>query len=287
MTTEYSIWVLEYAYIPEYPVSGFIYGAHNSGVRRMPFAYVVLVGGGRVGMIDVGFGATARKREIAEQYGIEAWQDPAVVLAEVGMTPADVDTVLVTHAHYDHFGNSRAFPKATFYLQERELVGWTVALALPAHLRVFNQSIDNADILGALELAAEGRLRLLTGPSENVLPGVNVVPAFDTHTYGSMFVTVEDGKGGGRLVFAGDNLFTWEQLPSLAADGLMHAPGLAMSNWNSLLVCDEMLRSAGGEPYRIIPVHEAQLPAKYPSRVTKHGLSVTEIRLAAGAVSRV
>ena len=29
--SDYSIWVLEYAYVPQYHMSGIIYGAHNEG----------------------------------------------------------------------------------------------------------------------------------------------------------------------------------------------------------------------------------------------------------------
>jgi N-acyl homoserine lactone hydrolase len=47
-----------------------------------------------------------------------------VVLAEAGVSPADVQHVFLTHAHFDHTGNTDAFPNATFYLQERELSKW-------------------------------------------------------------------------------------------------------------------------------------------------------------------
>jgi N-acyl homoserine lactone hydrolase len=37
-----SIWVMEYAYIPEVPTSSVIYGAHNQGVRKLPCGYVLI-----------------------------------------------------------------------------------------------------------------------------------------------------------------------------------------------------------------------------------------------------
>ena len=40
----YSIWVLEYAYVPSYHVSGIVYGAHNQGYRKLPYCYVLIKG---------------------------------------------------------------------------------------------------------------------------------------------------------------------------------------------------------------------------------------------------
>ena len=33
---DYSIWVMEYAYMPTAPITGIVYGAHNQGTRKMP-----------------------------------------------------------------------------------------------------------------------------------------------------------------------------------------------------------------------------------------------------------
>jgi glyoxylase-like metal-dependent hydrolase (beta-lactamase superfamily II) len=284
----YSIWVLEFAYVPEFPLSGFLYGEHNAGTRRLPFAYVVAVGEDHVAMIDVGFSGADTKQRFVQLYDIAGWQPVDRVFAEIGLTPADVDTVLVTHAHYDHFGNAEAFPNATFYLQERELSKWVSAMALPSHLQAFNASIDTDDIFTALRLAAEGRLVLLDGARENVLPGISVAPAYDTHTFGSMYITIRgDDSADDCLLFAGDNVYLWDQLTGLRGDGLVRAPGLALNNWNALLLCDEMLQAVDRDPYRVIPVHEPAVPERFPSRRTQSGLAITELRLAKGAVSKV
>jgi N-acyl homoserine lactone hydrolase len=41
-------------------------------------------------------------------------------LADVGITPADVGRVLLSHAHFDHVGNPELFPHATWHIQRRE-----------------------------------------------------------------------------------------------------------------------------------------------------------------------
>ena len=43
---DYSIWVLEYSYVPNYHKSGVLYGAHNEGYVKLPYCYVVIKGRG-------------------------------------------------------------------------------------------------------------------------------------------------------------------------------------------------------------------------------------------------
>ena len=41
-------------------------------------------------------------------------------LADIGITPEDVGTVILSHAHFDHVGNAELFQKALWYIQRRE-----------------------------------------------------------------------------------------------------------------------------------------------------------------------
>lgn len=284
----YSIWVLEYGHVLEYPVSGIVFGAHNEGTRKLPYGYVYIRGRGHHIMVDVGFDNAAYGRELANRFGVTSWQPPAAVLNEVGVRPEDIDTVFVTHAHFDHFGNVAAFPNATFYLQERELSKWLWAMALPETHQSFTAALDPGDILRAGALAQAGRLRLVNGDMDSVLPGIHLHAAHDTHTFGSMWLEVEAAEGPlGRYILPGDNVYVYENLEGVDGDGVMRPIGLAVNMVNSVLTTAQMLNVVDGQVRQIVPVHEARLPQVFPSRTTVHGLSVTEIVLGDGSTSYV
>jgi hypothetical protein len=53
--SQYSIWVLEYAYVSQCAVSSVIYGAHNQGIRKLPYCYVLIKSNDHIAMVDVGY----------------------------------------------------------------------------------------------------------------------------------------------------------------------------------------------------------------------------------------
>ena len=288
----YSIWVMEYAFVKEQPTSLFVYGAHNQGHRKMPYGYVVIKGQGRTMLVDVGYDHEAYGKVLAESYGVENWRPARDVLGEVGITPDDVSTIFLTHSHFDHMGNIAAYPNATFYIQERELSKWVWSMSLERRFRWLMLGIDPADILRCVDLARQGRLMCVDGDRENVVPGIDLHAAFDTHTWGSMYVTVRNDLApgsGDAWVFAGDLVYAHENLRGSDPDDPQYVPvGLATgSQFMLIMKSAEMVKRAGGDYTRVIPVHEERLKDLFPSRVTKSGLRVTELALADGEASRV
>ncbi len=113
-------------------------------------------------------------------------------LALDGMSPEDVDSVLITHAHPDHLGGNAddqgrcRFPMAEWIISEREWDFWTGGQAereLPEHGRevILGCARRNLSVL-------EEHVRLVRG-EEQILPGVAVIPA-PGHTPGQSAVRV-------------------------------------------------------------------------------------------------
>jgi glyoxylase-like metal-dependent hydrolase (beta-lactamase superfamily II) len=287
--SSYSIWVMEYAWVTNYHLSGLIYGAHNQGHRKLPYGYVLIKGQGHIALVDVGYNHKAYGEVLAATYGVENWHSPRTVLAECGVAPEDVNTVFITHAHFDHMGNIEDFPNATFYIQERELSKWVWAMSLDRRFRWLMLGIDPGDILRAVDLGRQGRLVCVHGDRENVLPGIDLHAAFDTHTLGSMWIHVRNGSPANSFVFAGDLVYTQENLRGDDPADPQYIPvGFASgSQLNLLMATDAMIKAVDGNCHRVIPVHEERLKDLYPSRIAQSGLRITELALADGESSRV
>lgn len=288
----YSIWVLEYAYVTKYHLSGIVYGAHNQGYRKLPYCYAVVKSRDTVAMVDVGFNNKDYGAVMASNFGVENWHSAREVLAECGVTPEEVRHVFITHAHFDHMGNTDAFPNATFYIQERELAKWVWAMSLDRRFRWLMLATDPGDIMRAVDLARQGRLVSVNGDREDILPGIDLHIAPDTHTWGSMFVTLRnDGRRDSRdaWVLAGDLVYCLENLGAAENGAPEYLPvGLAVgSQTNLLLTTDAMVKMANGETGRVIAIHEERLKDLFPSRTTSKGLRITEITLGDGEQSRV
>ncbi|WP_198971825.1 N-acyl homoserine lactonase family protein [Xylophilus sp. ASV27] len=293
--SKYSIYVLEYSYVANYHLSGIVYGAHNQGYRKLPYCYALIMSDDHVAMIDVGYNHKEYGAFLGDKFGVENWRSPRTVLAEVGLTPEDVDSVFITHAHFDHLGNVEDFPNAKFYIQQRELSKWIWAMSLPDRMKWMMVAVDPSDILKAVDLARQGRLVCVDGDMEDVLPGVDLRAAFDSHTYGSMWISLRNdlaAQSSDRWALAGDLIYVYENLEgdgsAVGLDKIYTPVGLAVgSTTNLILTTEEIMKSVGYETRRVIPVHEERLKDMFPSRITKEGLRISEICLASGQSSLV
>lgn len=289
---QYSIWVLEYCWVPTAPKGLTLFGSYNGGTVKLPWAYVLIQGAGRTILVDCGYNHRDYAGALAETFGVMNWQPANVVLAECGVQPADVTDVFITHAHFDHMGGTDDFPNATFYLQERELAKWVWAMSLGPRFRWLMGAMDPGDIIRGVDLARQGRLVCVDGDREDVLPGIDLRAVFDTHTWGSMCVHVRnDGNkpGSDGYILAGDLIYTYENLTGSDPANPQYVPiGLASgSQVNAMLQSDAMVKLVGGDTRRVIPIHDEKLPTVFPSRITKNGLSICEICLRDGDRSRV
>ena len=179
-------------------------------------------GEGHTILVDTGYKYLEYGQELADLFGVTNWRSPQELLGFLGIEPGDVDTLLLTHAHWDHMGYMEAFPNATIHLQRHELEGWLRALALPERFGFLQGGVDPAAFHHLLERSLVGQVRLLDGPVTNVLPGIDLVPAFETHTHGSQYVviTTTNSADPGTWVAVGDAVFAIENLTGLDDSGV-------------------------------------------------------------------
>jgi len=273
----WSLWILEYGYVDRFPASNLFAAQPNEGHRRMPYCFGLARSAGRTVLIDTGFADPAISARLTAKYGATQWAAPVDVLARIGVAAADIDTILLTHNHFDHAGCVDAFPAAHVWIQQREIAAYRTAAARPARFEFLTRSCQ-ADLPDTL---AARPSTLVDGPAE-VAPGLSLRPAHDTHTAGSQLVVVSNDADG-TWIFAGDNVYAYENLDGLHGDGIM-AP-IAMTTGSAtrwLDLADDMLATVGRDTHRILPFHEAAVWAAFPSTTFDDGLHVAEISLAGG-----
>jgi glyoxylase-like metal-dependent hydrolase (beta-lactamase superfamily II) len=132
---------------------------------------------------------------------------PALLAAldELGVTPAELAGVVVTHIHLDHAGGvgdvAAAFPKATVYVHEkgaRHLVEPDRLVASAA--MVYGDLLDS--LYGRLTPTAAERVHVLEDGEDIVIGGGRVLTAVDSPGHAKHHVALHDSESG--VLFAGD-----------------------------------------------------------------------------------
>lgn len=279
--SDYSIWVLEYGYVNRFPASSLLAAQPHQGHRRMPYCFGLLRSADRCVLIDTGFSNAAVHQRLSDRYGETYWSTPVDLLDRVGVRPGDVDTILLTHNHLDHSGCVADFPSAHVYVQRRELTRYADAMARPRRFEFLLRATDPA----LPDLLTERENDLHVTYVNGYLPvtdRIELRPAYDTHTAGSQFALVENAADG-RWLFAGDNVYTYQNVEGLAGDGVLEPIGTSTGSQSVWLdTIDDALTWIGRETSRVLPFHEAELFRRFPSREYADGLHVAEISLAGG-----
>jgi N-acyl homoserine lactone hydrolase len=116
----------------------------------------------------------------------------ADALADIDMSPSDIDLVINTHLHFDHCGQNAVFSHAPFYVQRTE------------YERAKVESRELFDWFGFMNAPFE----LLDGDAE-IVPGVRVITT-PGHTSGHQSVQVT-GQDGSVDLLIGDAAYTTVQ----------------------------------------------------------------------------
>ncbi|WP_052083057.1 MULTISPECIES: N-acyl homoserine lactonase family protein [Nocardiaceae] len=283
--SDYSIWSLEFARIDSYPDNLLVYGKAE-GSRVLPFNFVVLKNQDRVIMMDAGFYANEYAQTMIERFDIKGLQTPDEVLGRIGISPADVDTIVLTHHHFDHATGLDLFPNAQVYVQGREIENFSAKMNTSERMQWLVNGLDpdTANIFDRID--RDGRLRVLDGGAE-VAPGIEVRIAYDTHTAGSQYAVLTNSDGS-KWLFPGDVVYVYDNLTGPENDGMLTPIGLGQGNQECCIrSTDEMLTIVGDEVDRIIPWHDVRVFDKFPTYVHQDSLRIAEIQLAAGESSKV
>ena len=254
-TPQYDVFAIRYATIPDFRVAQLVKGADPARKLDIAMTIWLIRGNGRNILVDSGF----YRDQFFRQWKIKDFVKPSDALAQAGLKPEDITDVIITHMHWDHADGMDLFPKARIWLQKDEYTYYT---GEAWQQRGTHGGIDPDDVLAVVKLNLEGRVGLVNGDAQEIIPGITCYIG-GKHTFQSQYVAA-NGKTG-TVILASDNVYLYENLDK-------HVPIAASLDFDSNLRAQDRMRQLAGNPKLIIPGHdpaEFERFAKVNDRVVK------------------
>jgi glyoxylase-like metal-dependent hydrolase (beta-lactamase superfamily II) len=243
----YDVYAVRYATIPNFPAASLLAGAERS--RRMDIAMMVwLIKGadGRNILVDAGF----HRADFVARWKPTGFVPPSEAVARAGVKPEDVTDVIVSHIHWDHLDGIDLFPKARVWLQREEFEHH-----LDSAGTVKDRAIDAGDAKILAAIAREGRLHLVDGDGQEIIPGISVYTG-GKHTFQSQFATVKTTAG--TVVLASDNVYLYENLAK-------HIPIAQTLDSASNVRTQARMAQLASDARLIIPGHDPEIFVRFPT----------------------
>lgn len=226
-------------------VESFIDDDHPSQPHGMDYFVWVLDNGKRKIVVDTGYDmneATRRSRPIL--------RDPAKAIEALDLNAETVDTVIITHLHYDHAGGLDRYPKATFHLQADEMAFATGPCMCDPTLKA---PFTADHVCEMVRHVYSGRVVFHDGSAE-VAKGVRVHNV-GGHSNGLQVVEVQTKTG--PLCLASDASHYYENFIDKKPFPIVYNLDAMMSGFDRIV-------EIGGHKNRVIPGHDPLVTQYYP-----------------------
>ena len=252
----YEIFAIRYASIPDFPVAGLVKGADPARKLEIAMTVWLIKGNGRNVLVDSGF----YRDQFFKQWKVNDFIKPSDAVALAGIKPEEITDVIITHMHWDHADGMDLFPKAKIWIQKDEYNYYAGEAWQSART---HGGIDPDDVLAIVKLNMQGRVSLVNGDAQEIIPGITCYTG-GKHTFQSQYVGVHARDG--VVILASDNMYLYENLDK-------HVPIAATLDADSNLRAQDRMKQSAASPKFVIPGHD---PAVF-DRFAKIGERVVRI----------
>jgi len=224
----------------------FVQGDPHDAPLQMDYFVWAVRSAERTVVVDVGYG-----REEGERRGRTFLRCPTDGLRLIGIDPAEVQDVIITHMHYDHAGNLALFPNARFHLQDEELAFVTGRAMTHRTLR---HSFRVDDVVDMVRLVYGERVVFHNGEDE-IAPGITV-HHMGGHARGLQSVKVHTQRDW--VLLASDAAHYYESF-------LKELPFQTHEGRFKMLEGYRRIRALAPSDAHIVPGHDPAVLARYPA----------------------
>ena len=245
MVSVYEITAIRYGHLDRTASHNFIGGDAHDGPMPLDYYVWVIRGAAGLWLLDTGYDAAtghARGRELVRP--VEAG------LRAIGVEPASIRDVIVSHMHYDHIGNHDLFPAARYHVQDDEMAFCTGRAMCHPLMRAPFEAGDVQAMVGKL---FAGRLKFHEGTA-TLAPGLTLHKV-GGHTRGLQVVRVLTRRG--HVVLASDAAHfyaNWQQ----------RRPFPIVENVTAYLEAFDVIEALADSADHVIPGHDPLVLQRYP-----------------------
>lgn len=246
MPDTYEIYAIHYGHHDRNAHENFLGGdPHDDG--NMPLDYFVwaIVGEGGTFVLDTGFAP-----DIARKRGRQLVRPVAAGLKAIGVDPAQVRDVILSHMHYDHAGNIPLFPRARFHIQDAEMAFISGRAMCHAHIR---QPFEPEHVSLMVHHVFDDRVQFHDGVSE-LTSGITLYKV-GGHTKGLQVVRVLTRRGW--VVLASDAAHLYANLER-------NRPFPIVVDIDDYLEAFNTIRRLASSEAHIVPGHDPLVLERYP-----------------------
>lgn len=240
------VYAIRYGTLRNFPVAGLIAGVDTS--RRLDIALTVWLirrPDGRNVLVDAGF----YRDKFVSRWKPADFARPSDAVRAAGVTPEQITDVIISHVHWDHLDGADLFPNARIWLQREE---FDHHVDSAGHGR--DRTIDSVDAAMLGSLARAGRVQLIDGDAQQIMPGLTVYTG-GKHTFASEYVGVQTAAG--TVVLASDNMYLYENLAT-------HRPIAQTLDAASNLRAQERMTKIASSARLIVPGHDPEVFVRFP-----------------------
>ena len=242
----HEVYAIRYGQHSRRSPENFIGGDPHDVLQPLDYFVWAIVGPSGTIVVDTGFDEVMGRRR--QRQIVKPVRDGLLAL---GVAPESVETVIISHMHYDHCGNYEVFPRARYHLQDREMAYATGRCMCHAHQRI---PFEVDDVTAMVRRVFDERVVFHNG-AEQLAPGLTV-HHIGGHSMGLQCLRVATRRG--HVVLAADATHLYAHIEEGRIFPVCYSVAETLEGYATI-------KKLADSRDHIIPGHDPDVLKRYPA----------------------